>query len=416
MSSPSRAARRSAFTLIELIVVIAIIGVLIGLLLPAVQAVRAAAARTQSMNNLRQMGLAMNTAALNYNQLPPSMGVYPKGGNVNGTVFFHLLPFMEEENIYNSVAGGGLAVAYRGTLGGPDDLTKTAIKTFQAPLDPSNVGGGLTSYCANGLCFGTGGNNVPAVFNTKGTSKTIVFMERFAATSTSLTTNSNGSISFIYTYPSTTPVAGGAAGGTATTNPTNSNCTTNLDNLHFWGYSSTPTVSGTTWTGGFYSINNSVLPYGNQNKPGPQDAPVGGNLIPVFPYNVGDAGAPAGTTGNLAITTSYTIPSGYPAAQQYPTNQQPLWYLLPYTNLTNGASPPLPTIGNYQATNPPIPPPQFGVGSIAASNDCPHAYTTAGCQVAMGDASVRSVSHGVSAQTWGVAVDPRSNGILGGDW
>jgi prepilin-type N-terminal cleavage/methylation domain-containing protein len=415
-------AKAKAFTLVELIVVIAIIGVLIGLLLPAVQAVRAAAARTQSANNLRQMALAMNTAALNYNsQLPPTLGYYPKNGSVIGSIFFHLLPFMEEENIYNAYAGQPFTSA----------LLATNVKTFIAPLDPSNTGGGLTSYCANGLIFQEGGLNIPAAYTTKGTSKTVTFMERFAQTSTALTANlgtvSGTTVNFIYTYQNGSNQLGTPpdAGVNQTTVVDNAFSTSTavvgpLDFNHYWGYSDTPFygksfpqsgtmpgIAGSNYT----SISNCVLPYGNQGFPGTYDV---GKLVSggvtyypgaVFP------GTPTNNLGNFItpITTTYAQPAGYTGSAY--------WYLLPFTNLTtlpNGQG--VPTVVGYQNTNTPIPYPQFGVNAIAANNDCPHAYTTAGMQAAMGDASVRAITHGVSVVTWGVAVDPRSNGVLAADW
>ena len=107
-----RPAAALGFTLVELLVVIAIIGILVALLLPAVQAAREAARRTQCQNNLKQLGLAALNHEGTHKHLPPGRMGCDGAANLNcspgewsraASGFLPMLPFLEEPALYDSI-------------------------------------------------------------------------------------------------------------------------------------------------------------------------------------------------------------------------------------------------------------------------------------------------------------------------
>ena len=213
MSNTLRPPRFSGFTLVELLVVIAIIGVLVGLLLPAVQAAREAGRRNACMNNVKQLMLAYHSYHDAFRRV---VRAYHGPGLKNqantafipstkrGTAFWELMPFSEQSALYDGAAGDNYGTGSPNTTQMPGFLCPTDTRTKSHLATPGSWA--LGNYAINFQVAGRpehnntssgceGGKNSfvsddPALINmtpstdlgrlcTDGTSKTIVLGEKY---------------------------------------------------------------------------------------------------------------------------------------------------------------------------------------------------------------------------------------------
>src|SRR5262249_12173711 len=187
---------RAGFTLVELLVVMAIMGVLTGLLVPAIQMARERAALLRCEHNLKQIGAAMHNFEVANRKLPPGLGYM---GSAYGIAFFHLLPYLETGTLYNSARDASNPDIF---CAGYNKVDASVVPVFVCPSDATAASGlvepwnqvaksyGAGSYAANAqvLCQVTGDGVLispqryavmPRDFP-DGTSNTILIAEKYA--------------------------------------------------------------------------------------------------------------------------------------------------------------------------------------------------------------------------------------------
>ncbi|MBI3822095.1 MAG: DUF1559 domain-containing protein [Planctomycetes bacterium] len=163
----SRSSQRSGFTLIEVLVVGAIVAVVLGLIVVAVVKVRGAMANAQCSHNLKEIGIACHATHQQHKRMPPAFGFYPTnnvydGSTGLGNLFFHLLPYLQHHGLYQQARFKSATTPQQNFLiYTTRNVHQVQVPVYNCPSDGTLMPGidpvkqyAPSSYAANYLVFG----------------------------------------------------------------------------------------------------------------------------------------------------------------------------------------------------------------------------------------------------------------------